>query len=164
MSSNQFSSFEESQKYMEEKLTTTSSGLSRLKSSNRRELVDYPLREAGKYIAGGRAYRVLNLHFDVLLEHEYIYLRDINNYDESTLRMVPAENSSIDRVLKTVEYSRNIPEMDCSVCLESFWGDDYNREELLSMPCAHIFHGDCIKKWLRTSHYCPLCRFEMPTS
>ncbi|EYU30975.1 hypothetical protein MIMGU_mgv1a026816mg, partial [Erythranthe guttata] len=84
------------------------------------------------------------------------------NYDESTRHMVPAEDSSIDHALKTVEYSLDIPEMNCSVCLESLSGDDYYREELLSMPCAHIFHGDCIKKWLRTSHYCPLCRFEIP--
>ncbi|EYU31050.1 hypothetical protein MIMGU_mgv1a018046mg [Erythranthe guttata] len=82
--------------------------------------------------------------------------------------MTPAVDSSI-RKLKAVEYSRrDILEMNnCSICLENFSGGDggdCNKEAVLSMPCSHIFHGDCIKTWLMTSHYCPLCRFEMPTS
>ncbi|XVF85980.1 hypothetical protein PTKIN_Ptkin17bG0160500 [Pterospermum kingtungense] len=32
------------------------------------------------------------------------------------------------------------------------------------MPCSHTFHGNCIENWLKLSHYCPICRFEMPTS
>ncbi|PPD92100.1 hypothetical protein GOBAR_DD10927 [Gossypium barbadense] len=34
--------------------------------------------------------------------------------------------------------------------------------EASQMPCSHVFHDDCIKKWLQQSHYCPICRFEMP--
>ncbi|EYU40216.1 hypothetical protein MIMGU_mgv1a023559mg [Erythranthe guttata] len=53
----------------------------------------------------------------------------------------------------------------CSICLEDLSpGGDNDFEEALSMPCSHVYHGDCIKKWLSTSHYCPLCRFEMPTT
>ncbi|KAK8259897.1 hypothetical protein V6Z11_D13G086200 [Gossypium hirsutum] len=36
--------------------------------------------------------------------------------------------------------------------------------EAYRMPCSHIFHGDCIEKWLKQNHYCPICRFEMPTN
>ncbi|KAG9133212.1 hypothetical protein Leryth_022439 [Lithospermum erythrorhizon] len=41
---------------------------------------------------------------------------------------------------------------------------DYGTSSLGCMPCNHIFHQQCIVDWLRKSHYCPLCRFEMPTS
>ncbi|KAK7851329.1 e3 ubiquitin-protein ligase mpsr1 [Quercus suber] len=32
------------------------------------------------------------------------------------------------------------------------------------MPRSHVYHGKCIAKWLRTSHFCPLCRYPMPNN
>ncbi|EYU18053.1 hypothetical protein MIMGU_mgv1a024936mg, partial [Erythranthe guttata] len=102
-------------------------------------------------------------HFNALYEHRCVILEE--EASDYSFRMVPAEYSSIEG-LKTIDYRRDMAEMSCcSVCLEDLSGGGDEGEEvlLLSMPCSHIFHGDCIKKWLRTSHYCPLCRFEMPT-
>ncbi|GKU87636.1 hypothetical protein SLEP1_g2001 [Rubroshorea leprosula] len=47
---------------------------------------------------------------------------------------------------------------ECIICLEDFWSD----EEVVRMPCKHFFHGDCIVRWLRKSHLCPLCRYPLP--
>lgn len=47
----------------------------------------------------------------------------------------------------------------CTICLEEFEAGS----EALCMPCTHIFHAGCIVKWLNESHYCPVCRFEVPT-
>ncbi|MBA0762272.1 hypothetical protein Gotri_011912 [Gossypium trilobum] len=50
-------------------------------------------------------------------------------------------------------------EEDCMICLEELKvGFEASR-----LPCSHVFHGDCMEKWLKQSHYCPICRFEMPT-
>lgn len=46
----------------------------------------------------------------------------------------------------------------CSICMEEF----LLGSEAIRLPCSHIFHGDCIVKWLQSSRRCPLCRFEMP--
>ncbi|MCD7472717.1 hypothetical protein HAX54_014046 [Datura stramonium] len=75
--------------------------------------------------------------------------------------MVPASKSSIMELLsnKIVVDERNIKD-ECMICLEKIGKE---RSEVLCMPCSHIFHGECITKWLEKSHYCPLCRFEMRT-
>ncbi|KAL5544425.1 hypothetical protein UlMin_008209 [Ulmus minor] len=45
----------------------------------------------------------------------------------------------------------------CSVCLE----DVLKGSEAVALPCSHLYHGDCIIKWLHGSNVCPLCRFKM---
>ncbi|XP_045822254.1 RING-H2 finger protein ATL80-like [Trifolium pratense] len=53
----------------------------------------------------------------------------------------------------------------CSICLEEYCeGSD---SELIYTECSHIFHEECIGKWLhqcedRSSSYsCPMCRREI---
>ncbi|OMO60712.1 Zinc finger, RING-type [Corchorus capsularis] len=72
--------------------------------------------------------------------------------------MVPATESSIKGMLKSVVNGEQ--GKDCMVCLEELEVGSYISE----MPCSHAFHGDCIQTWLKQSHYCPICRFEMPTA
>lgn len=51
-------------------------------------------------------------------------------------------------------------EKSCPICLEEF----QVASQVKRMPCLHIFHGHCIDQWLNKSHYCPVCRFELPAS
>ncbi|KAG0257613.1 hypothetical protein DFQ27_005027 [Actinomortierella ambigua] len=44
-----------------------------------------------------------------------------------------------------------------SVCKDEFTMDD----NLLQLGCKHIFHGDCLKPWLKLSGTCPTCRFSI---
>ncbi|XP_012834020.1 PREDICTED: E3 ubiquitin-protein ligase ATL41-like [Erythranthe guttata] len=108
--------------------------------------------------------RVLDFYFDVLVDNQQIVFGPGEIYEEEYNCMVPAEDSSIMSSLKRVAVDSN-QNISCSICLEDLSsGGDNNCEEALSMPCSHVYHGDCIKKWLTISHYCPLCRFEMPTT
>ncbi|KAG6533829.1 hypothetical protein ZIOFF_007707 [Zingiber officinale] len=46
----------------------------------------------------------------------------------------------------------------CFICLEDFGMS----AQVLAMPCSHLFHATCLKKWLEKSCSCPLCRFSLP--
>lgn len=46
-------------------------------------------------------------------------------------------------------------EVGCVVCQEDYISDDI----LITLPCKHEFHEDCIKSWLvNTMNVCPICR------
>ncbi|BFZ58710.1 hypothetical protein PYCC9005_005775 [Savitreella phatthalungensis] len=55
---------------------------------------------------------------------------------------------------------------ECVICLDTFIDD----EEVLQLPCHHVYHPDCITKWLvERKRVCPICKsdvvaaFEAPT-
>ncbi|KAH6825174.1 hypothetical protein C2S53_008720 [Perilla frutescens var. hirtella] len=99
-------------------------------------------------------YGVLGLACKIFVEHLHVY-----GVESDCNRMVPAADSSF----KLLEKYEAVDEKSCcSICLEELGGGG-GGGEVLRMPCLHVFHGGCIKKWLRRSHYCPLCRYEMPT-
>ncbi|KAK2665770.1 hypothetical protein Ddye_004344 [Dipteronia dyeriana] len=50
----------------------------------------------------------------------------------------------------------------CSICLV-----ELDKEEAVSRlsRCGHIFHMDCIQRWLHSNHFtCPLCRSFLLTN
>ncbi|XP_028806177.1 E3 ubiquitin-protein ligase ATL6-like [Neltuma alba] len=56
--------------------------------------------------------------------------------------------------LKDLKLGGNAP-LECAVCLIEFKHDDMLR---LLPICNHVFHPDCIKKWLASHVTCPVCR------
>ncbi|KAL8506563.1 hypothetical protein ACS0TY_017452 [Phlomoides rotata] len=111
----------------------------------------------------------LDLDLDVLVKIEDfhhvffdLFENEDDDEDEDFSSMIPALDSSVQSLLKKYE-GKEIDYGDtnresCCICLEEL------SEDLLSMPCEHVFHDNCIKGWLSTSHYCPICRFEMPVA
>lgn len=46
---------------------------------------------------------------------------------------------------------------DCSICMDDF----KLGEEVVRVPCGHIFHPDCLIPWLEVNGSCPVCRFSL---
>ncbi|KAG6533547.1 hypothetical protein ZIOFF_007422 [Zingiber officinale] len=85
-------------------------------------------------------------NFDLVVDDDYHAYFDRGSRPASAvavegLEMVTAEESD-----------------SCSICLE----DLGMMAPVLAMPCSHLFHPRCLKKWLERSCSCPLCRFSLP--
>ena len=50
-----------------------------------------------------------------------------------------------------------LKEDKCPICLQKYKSSDIIKE----FPCKHIFHKNCIFKWLKTSNVCPLCKHDI---
>ncbi|XP_052181867.1 RING-H2 finger protein ATL56-like [Diospyros lotus] len=59
------------------------------------------------------------------------------------------------KFLPLVKFAAGMAETDCAVCLENFKEGDWCR----SLPdCRHLFHANCVDKWLTKAANCPICR------
>ena len=54
----------------------------------------------------------------------------------------------------SIEDIESPTERECSVCLEPL----KNSNELIQLLCGHIFHKDCVYKWISEKNTCPNCR------
>ncbi|PON73676.1 43kDa postsynaptic protein, partial [Parasponia andersonii] len=63
------------------------------------------------------------------------------------LKSVPAAESSAE-ALERLRCEYNSNDDECVICLEKVLCGS----QLIRMPCSHMFHSDCISRWLGTSH------------
>lgn len=85
---------------------------------------------------------------------------DLPEYSVDAASSVSAE--MIRRCLPVIEYgqladrSEDLDAVTCAVCLNEFERSDEIRE---LTNCSHIFHKNCLDKWLEHDQKtCPLCR------
>ncbi|KAJ1254434.1 hypothetical protein BS78_K062900 [Paspalum vaginatum] len=124
-------------------------------------------------VVEGLTYDVETTSYEELSDEEYCrrmyaLLRDYRREEEEE---AAAAEDNTSRGCKRARLSasddavRGLPEAraggagECAVCLQDFGAED----TLRAMPCAHAFHQDCILRWLRVNHVCPLCRHALPT-
>ena len=125
-----------------------------------REMVEFArgIRDVVSLMAMGMVLP-MRARFRLVTPHVNVQPVIIENEDEDENKnegMIPATDISIEtRERETILESEN-----CMICLEDLVGGS----EVTVMPCSHVFHGTCIIRWLKQSHVCPMCRFEMPST
>lgn len=77
-------------------------------------------------------------------------LDDIDGLDEDMIKQYPS--SKIKDINKLTEDKKR-----CSICLENF----KNGDDSIILPCIHIFHAECIKKWMKRKNACPICKSKI---
>ncbi|XP_022961194.1 probable E3 ubiquitin-protein ligase ZFP1 [Cucurbita moschata] len=65
----------------------------------------------------------------------------------------------IEMMLMRVRFEEIESDDVCVICLEEL---ERRKKSLVGMPCFHVFHRNCIVKWLADTNSCPVCRFQMP--
>ncbi|GER51503.1 RING/U-box superfamily protein [Striga asiatica] len=87
---------------------------------------------------------------------------DVMDQSMEGVGMVPTDETCIRDVMVVGkrEWDDGSTGGSCVICMDEF----EKGCEVVGMPCGHDFHEGCVDKWLRTSHYCPVCRYELPTS
>jgi len=58
-------------------------------------------------------------------------------------------------VRTNLEKVNNVPEEDCSICL-----DELKKDVCVKTSCSHVYHEKCIRVSLENSNKCPLCRYD----
>ena len=72
------------------------------------------------------------------------------------------ENNNIEKIIETLPTSilkKKIENssIQCIICMEDFLVGD----KVSTLPCFHVFHTNCIDKWLLKTHSCPICKFKV---
>eukprot|EP00439_Symbiodinium_sp_Y106_P042117 s1080_g5.t1 len=57
----------------------------------------------------------------------------------------------------TFDSTRHKDLVECEICLVEYEDGD----ELIRLPCLHLFHVHCVTPWLQKSHCCPVCQLDV---
>ena len=75
-----------------------------------------------------------------------IFNYDSNNNDDKISQLES-------KILENVD-NLSPDKKSCIICLENFQKSDI----IINLECLHMYHDNCIKKWLNENNYCPICK------
>ncbi len=88
---------------------------------------------------------------DSMLENILAELLD--NYD--VFRGMAATDDELDRLQRRAVSEEDISRLGqgCIICISGF----VMGEIIMTLPCSHVFHADCLTMWLMINGVCPVC-------
>lgn len=113
----------------------------------------------GKVFAEWVSPAVLKAYQWQITTHDTIYREISNMYDASEeFEMKGLLEIDIQKLPQHIIHSTEVTEQCdfcCTICIQDFMGGEFARR----LPtCRHLFHLDCIDKWLTRQGSCPVCR------
>lgn len=70
--------------------------------------------------------------------------------------LTQGEDNDVEKAAKGTSY-KDDEDPQCSICL----GEYEEGEELVCLPCKHMYHEDCVSSWCSNHTRCPLCNFDL---
>lgn len=98
---------------------------------------------------------------NLLLDTIYFSINEMLNNDAFANNFITSELEDVKVVLTEEDFDKlcsidddlEIDE-ECGICIEKF-----DKKDIVKLHCNHIFHRECIKKWLcHQKTTCPICR------
>ena len=84
--------------------------------------------------------------------------RNSSDYSNSSFKKTELTQNQIDQLpIEFYDPNLNYNINKCMICLEDF----KNFEELRRLECLHIYHKDCIDKWLKKNNCCPIDKYKV---
>lgn len=100
---------------------------------------------------------------DISLVDNDFFSRAVEQNSGQTRRMSQSDVSQLpivtmDDWTRTARRSRHSTCSEiCAICTENLAA----RDQITILPCGHLFHFDCVGKWLSFRRTCPICRHEV---
>ena len=66
-------------------------------------------------------------------------------------------NSFPEREITQSNLESSNEQKSCIICLNDF----ALSEKVITLPCLHIFHSNCIRPWLNSNDECPICKHNI---
>ena len=76
---------------------------------------------------------------------DYVNDDESNSQDDNVIQIEILEQKKDDLINFT----------KCTICLQS------NKEDIIKLTCGHLFHKDCLEKWMNYDTICPICRINL---
>ena len=84
--------------------------------------------------------------------NEFLFIERLSNSISSSYK----ENIFESVKLNDIEHL-NPDKKKCCICMELFEKND----QIINLPCAHMFHNNCIRTWCKENSTCPICKNEI---
>lgn len=69
------------------------------------------------------------------------------------------EKYNYHRSLRTI--TRHTDSLECTICMSPIESSNFSDGHMIT-PCDHVFHSDCLLKWMEHKMECPTCRRVIP--
>ena len=99
-------------------------------------------------------------------ENEYTEINEENEYteinEENEVNEINESNQDINTLINklprnTLKDVNKLSNKECVICMDNYVKGD----KIISLPCIHMFHENCIKSWLIKERKCPICKFKV---
>lgn len=59
--------------------------------------------------------------------------------------------------IKLKNQTSDFKSTECYICFNEF----KESQNIIKLPCLHLFHSNCLTPWLKSNHNCPTCKIDL---